>query len=391
MLMNSFLTVVAWVVSSALASTTITVIVGQTGSFYDPPRVDAAVNDTIQFVFVGPSHGVVQASFDNPCVPLSGGFSSGLAGRGQNPGTDTPTPLWNLTVTNASQPIWFYCPATRPSPHCAQGMVGAINSPSQDMYNQFKVAAQATLNNETFPVSVVDSGQGAFATAAPSAISSAINATTTSSSSTSMPTQTNGNDTANVSPNHTGAIAGGATAAGVVVILGALLIFYLLRRNRRPRQTSLTFGYPSPPQTGASEAFSIMKQHEPTTPPSHNQTFYGPRHQNSNFSMTANSFPAEVYSENPPSRPPAPLHPLRPQHSKERLGYTQGAHTGDGSSTLSSGSLNALAHEVAAVLMQKPNLSPKAQERRPGTGDSRTATNVGNDSSLGMLPPYNRS
>lgn len=84
---------------------------------------------------------MVQTSFDNPCIQLPGGFSSGVAGAN----VSTTPPVWDLVVTNDSQreyvvcerildkgakhlpnntAIWFYCANTLPSFHCTSGMVG---------------------------------------------------------------------------------------------------------------------------------------------------------------------------------------------------------------------------------------------------------------------------
>ncbi|KAJ7222114.1 hypothetical protein GGX14DRAFT_352751, partial [Mycena pura] len=102
------------------------VTVGVQGSFFVPPTVSAEVNDTIIFVFGGDIHSVTQTSFANPCVPLPGGFNSGFLGRG--PDFSDPTPIWTLTITNASEPIWIFCEASLPTSHCESGMVGCVFS-----------------------------------------------------------------------------------------------------------------------------------------------------------------------------------------------------------------------------------------------------------------------
>ncbi|KAK7441834.1 hypothetical protein VKT23_016495 [Stygiomarasmius scandens] len=378
----------AWMLSCTFAATTHVINVGDTGSFYDPETITAAENDVVQFVFSGNKHGVVQSSFDNPCVPLSGGFSSGIQGRGENPGADTPSPLWNLTITNVTGPIWFYCQASRPSSHCAQGMVGAINPASQAMFQQFKQAAQATLGNQTSqgPDSVVNTGQGAFATAAPSPTTIPSTVTTSgnsstpasassspSSSSTSTPTASASAATSS-SSNHTGAIAGGVSAAAVVIILAVILSFYLCRRKQN-RTSPHTFAHAgSPPMSGKSETFPIVRQPEPN--------FYGPRHQTSNPSMNPYNFPPEIYSE---ASPPGTVASLPGQRSRENLANIQTTQA----SATQDRSLNALANQVAAVLMQKPAFASKNHASpRPGTGDSRTANT---DSNSGILPSYTRS
>ncbi|KAF9488148.1 hypothetical protein BDN71DRAFT_1457704 [Pleurotus eryngii] len=98
--------------------------VGASGSFYDPATVLANQNDVVTFIFDGPFHDVTQSTFARPCQPLAGGFSSGTAGKGTN--GSAPSPSWSLRITNASVPIWFYCGATIPLPHCTTGMVGYV-------------------------------------------------------------------------------------------------------------------------------------------------------------------------------------------------------------------------------------------------------------------------
>ncbi|KAI0773612.1 hypothetical protein C8Q74DRAFT_1368184 [Fomes fomentarius] len=107
-----------------------TINVGQGGLKFDPQFVNATANSVITFVFTGGNHSVSQSSFAKPCEPLADGFSSGFvpvvsAGPG-NSGT------WNLTVTDDSKAIWFYC-AQGPNPaanvnkaHCEAGMVGYV-------------------------------------------------------------------------------------------------------------------------------------------------------------------------------------------------------------------------------------------------------------------------
>ncbi|KAJ7055588.1 Cupredoxin, partial [Mycena amicta] len=101
------------------------VTVGVEGSFFNPPTVSANLGDTILFVFGGDFHSVSQGSFDTPCQRLDGGFDSGFRGRGPN--FADPTPIWSITITNASEPIWFFCMAGIPTSHCESGMVGYVD------------------------------------------------------------------------------------------------------------------------------------------------------------------------------------------------------------------------------------------------------------------------
>lgn len=71
---------------------------------------------------------MTQSSFSDPCDPLSNGFDSGNIFIPM--GTTTGFPTWNLTITNTSEPIWFFCKQLVPQAHCNVGMVGAINAPT---------------------------------------------------------------------------------------------------------------------------------------------------------------------------------------------------------------------------------------------------------------------
>lgn len=46
-------------------------------------------------------HDVTQCEVQSPCIPLSGGFNSGLAGTGGN--ASAPPPTWNLRITDVSK------------------------------------------------------------------------------------------------------------------------------------------------------------------------------------------------------------------------------------------------------------------------------------------------
>ncbi|KAF9447391.1 hypothetical protein P691DRAFT_125033 [Macrolepiota fuliginosa MF-IS2] len=128
------------------------VSVGVEGSFFSPQTTSAGEGDIINFIFGGDIHDVTQSSFQAPCSPLPGGFSSGLMGRG--PDFSLPTLMWSMTITNASMPIWFFCAATRPTSHCQEGMVGSINPPSQDQFQQFQNAAKQVSSTPAVSLSV---------------------------------------------------------------------------------------------------------------------------------------------------------------------------------------------------------------------------------------------
>jgi plastocyanin len=115
---------------------------------FSPNEIQAAVGDQIQFQFHPANHSVVQATFADPCVPISEspsgkgaqGFYSGFMPVAQDA---TEIPTFTITVQNTN-PIWFYCSQAK---HCQAGMVGAINPTANKTLADFTSrAAQAAAN-----------------------------------------------------------------------------------------------------------------------------------------------------------------------------------------------------------------------------------------------------
>ena len=93
------------------------VMVGEGGNVFNPSTITGAMmGDTVKFMFSGVSHSVVESSFDEPCEPMSGGFSVGVQSKSIN---------FTVNVMDSST-HWFYC--SMPG-HCNSGMVGVINPP----------------------------------------------------------------------------------------------------------------------------------------------------------------------------------------------------------------------------------------------------------------------
>jgi plastocyanin len=109
-----------------------------------PPTITATKGSVITFKFTGipGNHTITQSSFAEPCTSISGGFDSGYVFV---PGASvTDVPQWNLTITDDTTPIWFFCKQLLPTPHCPAGMVGAINPPtSGNTFESFQTAAKA--------------------------------------------------------------------------------------------------------------------------------------------------------------------------------------------------------------------------------------------------------
>jgi len=197
-----------------------TVMVGANGTFFTPTTVAVNLKDIVRFIFVGTAHSVTQTSLDNPCFQLPGGFSSGIEGV-KNASVSAP-PFWDLEVTDVTQPIWFYCAITAPQSHCAAGMVGAINPPSIEAYNQFLASAKlVTALPTAFPTNAL-AGQGATATAFPATSSGAPGQPSPTPSSSTSNSTSNGTAPTSAAPNK-GTIIG--VSVGGVMALVTTVIF----------------------------------------------------------------------------------------------------------------------------------------------------------------------
>ncbi|KAK1235088.1 hypothetical protein PQX77_001698, partial [Marasmius sp. AFHP31] len=251
------------------------VTVGDSGSFFAPDTVSARAGDIVRFTFSKAPHGIVQSSFEKPCVPLPGGFSSGMVVNGA-----TTESTWDLQITNESVAIWFFCPLSKPLFHCSTGMVGAINPPSFSMMDDYKTRAKMFPQNSAPSVSTVLSGIGAVASvppATPSTIFDPSNIPSDSSTSsispkTESPVAPTNPPASSSSSHHTAAIVGGAVA-GVVALLATIIIIVILLRKRPQRQvgplqheTVETHYFPapnSPPNSGKAESFATATGHTP--------------------------------------------------------------------------------------------------------------------------------
>ncbi|KAJ8700775.1 hypothetical protein PTI98_003765 [Pleurotus ostreatus] len=128
--MPSFLALALGALPAVFAAT-FDVSVGAGGQLaYDPPFVNAAPGDVVNFVFHPKNHTVTQSSFDTPCVALDGGKRSGFMPVAAE--TDG-LPTFQFQVVDTT-PAWFYCGQTG---HCGQGMVFAVNPPAEPSPRSF--------------------------------------------------------------------------------------------------------------------------------------------------------------------------------------------------------------------------------------------------------------
>jgi len=189
-----------------------------------PNTLDAPAGTIVSFQFSGVpgNHSVTQSSLGKPCEPLENGFDSGWIFVNES----LPVvPEWNLTISNDSTPIWFYCKQLKGpggAAHCNLEMVGVINL-GQKPFSSFLASASAapTVGQAEGGFS----GVGAAATGAPFIPSGAqyFNPSATNTAPSSGGTDSAGNGTtgggSGGKPPNSG-LANGATP--VVVLLATL-------------------------------------------------------------------------------------------------------------------------------------------------------------------------
>lgn len=186
---------------TAVSAETHVVAVGKAGSLlYEPPSVTAKAGDIVEFQLyvlylffpnilltmhfsMSKNHTITQSTFDKPCQAKAEGVDSGYQFI---PAGTSSFPSWSITVQNDTAPLWFYCAQ---APHCAKGMVFAINPTAEKTFEKFHAAALAT--DATAGTAGAASGSyggaagggmgGAYGGAAPAGT------TTTASASTGLP------------------------------------------------------------------------------------------------------------------------------------------------------------------------------------------------------------
>ncbi|KAM5538049.1 hypothetical protein V8D89_008246 [Ganoderma adspersum] len=139
---------------AAVAQTTHVVQVGGNGSLaYTPSSLTGVANgDIIQFQFLEKNHTVTQSTFAAPCsnVTSTTGAVTGVDSGFQFVNSTTEFPVWQITINNASAPLWFYC---RQAKHCQAGMVFAVNPTAAKSFDAFKTAAAVSTAVNGSPVS----------------------------------------------------------------------------------------------------------------------------------------------------------------------------------------------------------------------------------------------
>jgi len=229
--------------AASAATPVVTVQVGSTaaspgGIFQYIPSSFNATNGTIvsfQFSGIPGNHSVTQSSFANPCQPLAGGFDSGWV---QILNNETEIPEFNVTITNDSKPLWFYCKQLSKSPHCIAGMVGAINAPvTGNTFAAFQTAARASSGtpgqavghlvgigaSASAPVGPLPSGVINFGTPSPGAASATASGTASAASGSGAATASG--SAASSSPSSG---ASQVAASSIVALLAAALGFAMV-------------------------------------------------------------------------------------------------------------------------------------------------------------------
>ncbi|KAJ3793703.1 Cupredoxin [Lentinula aff. detonsa] len=229
----------ALAVLPAALATSWDVSVGPNGQLiYYPEYVLAEVGDTVNMIFHPKNHTVTQSSFDAPCVPLSGGVSSGFLPVASD--SDPELPNFVITV-NDTNPIWIHC---EQKGHCGSGMVFAINPPdasSNQSFAAFQALAIELNGTQTsaLSISTPPAQSWATATATVSDASSTWVSTYTSYSGTPEPTYAAGGPvTHNITVGINGQLAFGP--ANISAAIGDIVEFTFLAKNHSVVQSSFS-------------------------------------------------------------------------------------------------------------------------------------------------------
>ncbi|KAI9741797.1 MAG: hypothetical protein M1834_000183 [Cirrosporium novae-zelandiae] len=197
---------------------------------FTPDSITAEAGSMVQFHFYPSNHSVVQATFDEPCVPINNvnksvtGFYSGFMPTTLSAKT---TPVYTLMI-NDTKPIWFYCSQAT---HCQAGMVGAINvdpsaNKTRTLANFKELAAKASEN--------LSPGQSSTSSSSSSSSSGSSSSGSSSGTSSSNSSSTSGNSSSSAtgaaSTGGAGSLSGGlkyVSGAGIACFVVALVSAWL--------------------------------------------------------------------------------------------------------------------------------------------------------------------
>jgi len=218
--------------TASAAAATHSVDVGLNGFAYTPNSITAAAGDIVQFTFHPKNHTVTQSSFASPCTPLVNATTgqTGFESPFMPTNGTAPLPTLEIMVTNATNPLWFYC---RQANHCSLGMVLAINAPATGhTFTAFQAAAMAS-NGTAAAGSSTAAAASSAAAGTPVAGAPPTDSSGASSTDSTGPAASAGapasNTTASAPPTKTGAapvlsarsgaVLGAALAAAIAMLL----------------------------------------------------------------------------------------------------------------------------------------------------------------------------
>ncbi|PPQ93280.1 hypothetical protein CVT25_015278 [Psilocybe cyanescens] len=179
---------------------------------FDPTNITAVDGDT----------SVTQSTFASPCVQQTTptqGVTSGFMFINTTTG---PFPQWQISVTNASTPLWFFCAQTNPKPHCELGMVFAVNAPPAKSFAQFQAAAMASTPSNSTTGNTTSSGGAA--TNGTTGGSASTPGSGSASSGSGAPAAPPANSTGSA---NSGALKLGGSAAGIMTVAALFTSFIL--------------------------------------------------------------------------------------------------------------------------------------------------------------------
>ncbi|KAG9098018.1 hypothetical protein FS749_004904 [Ceratobasidium sp. UAMH 11750] len=178
---------------------------GKVGMGFDPSSVRPQVGDRIVFEYRAGSHSAVQSTFKDPCIPMPGGYNSGV----QTVPDGTPVDASGLPTTEYIvqdlNPVWFFDQA---GGLCTKGAVFSINPP----LTGDQTAGQFRANAEASDPSTASAAPTSAPTSAPSSGSGSGSASSAASSTPAAASPSSSPNAASPA-NHMAALSMGASLA----------------------------------------------------------------------------------------------------------------------------------------------------------------------------------
>ncbi|KAG8748667.1 hypothetical protein FRC10_000058 [Ceratobasidium sp. 414] len=158
---------------------------GKVGMGFDPSSVRPLAGDRIVFEYQAGSHSAVQSTFKDPCIPMAGGYNSGVQTVPDGTPVDASGLPTTVYIVQDLNPVWFFDQA---GGLCTKGAVFSINPPltGDQTAGQFVANAEAS-DPSTASVAPTSASPSASSASPSVSASSAASSTRAAASPSSTP------------------------------------------------------------------------------------------------------------------------------------------------------------------------------------------------------------